>query len=200
LANEKSDVHVALVTERYGSTTYRCQLNVRADSGIGTLEDLKDKVLCWLEPNSTSGHIIPRILLQDNGIDPDKDFAQTLEAGSHRDVIMAVYDGHCDVGASYADARTSIEADSPDVKDVVVVLATSADIPNDSISFTKDFPAEVREQIVNALLEASATEEGRAALEALYGISTLVKADDSIYDGFRADLENAGIEIESLVE
>ncbi len=200
LANEEYDVDVGLVTERYGSTTYQCQLNVRADSGISTLEDLKDKVMCWVEPDSTSGYIIPRILLQANGIDPDNDFAQTVEAGSHNDVITAVYNGHCDVGASFADARSSIEEDFPDVKDVVAVLATTADIPNDSISFTKDFPAEAREQIVNALLEISATEEGQAALEALYSISALVKADDSIYDGFRTDLGESGIDIESLVE
>ena len=200
LANEEYDVDVGLVTERYGSTTYQCQLNVRADSGISTLEDLKDKVMCWVEPDSTSGYIIPRILLQANGIDPDNDFAQAVEAGSHNDVITAVYNGHCDVGASFADARSSIEEDFPDVKDVVAVLATTADIPNDSISFTEDFPTEAREQIVNALLEISATEEGQAALEALYSISALVKADDSIYDGFRADLNESGIDIESLVE
>ena len=200
LANEEYDVDVALVTERNGSTTYRYQLNVRADSGITTLEDLKGKVMCWVDPNSTSGHIIPRILLQAHGIAPDSDFARTLKLSSHDDVITAVYNGDCDVGASYADARSSIEEDFPDVKDVVVVLATTTEIPNDSVSFIKDFPAETREQIVNALLEISATEEGRAALEAMYSISGLVQADDSLYDGFRADLENAGIEIKGLVE
>ena len=200
LANEEHDVDVALVTERDGSTTYQCQLNVRADSGITTLEDLKGKVMCWVDSDSTSRHIIPRILLQAHGLDPDNDFAQTLELSSHDDVIMAVYNGHCDVGVSYSDARNAIEQDIPDVKDVIIVLATSADIPNDSISFTEDFPAEAREQIVKALLEISATEEGRAALEAMYSISDLVQADDSLYDGFRADLENAGIDIKALVE
>ena len=200
LANEKFEVDVGLVTERYGSTTYKGQLNVRADSGITTLEDLKGKVMCWVDPNSTSGYIIPRIMLQANGIDPDNDFAQTVEAGSHNNAITAVYNGDCDVGASYADARSSIEEDFPDVKDVVAVLATTTDIPNDSVSFIKDFPAETREQVVNALLEISATEEGQAALENLYSIAGLVAADDTFYDGFRADLSKAGIDIESLVE
>ena len=200
LANEEHDVDVALVTERNGSTTYQCQLNVRADSGITTLEDLKGKVMCWADSDSTSGHIIPRILLQAHGIDPDNDFAQTLELSSQDDVIMAVYNGHCDVGASFADARRSIEADFPDVNDVVIVLATSAYIPNDSISFTEDFPADAREQIVNALLEISATEEGGAALEAMYSTSGLVQADDTFYDGFRADLRKAGIDVGSLAE
>jgi ABC-type phosphate/phosphonate transport system substrate-binding protein len=104
------------------------------------------------------------------------------------------------VGVSYADARSSIEETHPDVKDVVAVLATTTDIPNDSVSFAKDFDAEMRTQIVNALLEISATEEGQAALEGLYSIAGLVAADDSFYDGFRADLSKAGMDIESLAE
>jgi phosphonate transport system substrate-binding protein len=115
-------------------------------------------------------------------------------------VITAVYNGDCDVGASYDDARSSIEEDYPDVKDVVVVLATTTEIPNDTVAFTKDFPAEMREEIVNALLEISASEEGQAALENLYSIEALVAADDSFFDGFRADLSKAGIDIESLAE
>jgi phosphonate transport system substrate-binding protein len=200
LANEKYDVDVGLVTERYGATTYVGQLNVRADSGITSLEDLKGKVMCWVDPNSTSGYIIPRIMLQANGIDPDNDFSKTVEAGSHNNVIIAVYNGDCDVGASFADARSSVAEDFPDVTDVVAVLATTTEIPNDSVSFIKDFPAETREQVVNALLEISGSEEGQAALNALYSIAALVKADDTFYDGFRADLSKAGIDVESLVE
>ena len=86
---------------------------------------------------------------------------------------MAVYNGHCDVRVSYADARNAIE---------------------------QDIPADAREQIVDALLEISATEEDRATLEAFYSIWDLVQADDSLYDGYRADLKNVGIDIKALVE
>jgi phosphonate transport system substrate-binding protein len=200
LANEKFGVDVGLVTQRFGTSTYVGQINVRADSGITTLEDLKGKVMCWVDPNSTSGYIIPRIMLKANGVDPDTDFSRTVEAGSHNNVITAVYNGDCDAGASYADARSSIEADFPDVKEVVVVLATTTEIPNDSVAFIKEFPAETREKIVNALIEISATPEGQAALETLYSIEALVAADDTFYDNFRADLSKAGIDIESLVQ
>jgi phosphonate transport system substrate-binding protein len=200
LANEKYDIEVGLVTVRYGASTYKGQLNVRADSGIASLEDLKGKVMCWVDPNSTSGYIIPNIMLQANGIDPDTDFAKQVEAGSHNNVITQVYNGECDVGASYDDARGSVEEDLPDVKDKVVVLAYTTDIPNDSVSFAKDFPAEMRDQVVNALLEIAATEEGVAALEGLYSIAGLEKRDDSFYDGFRADLSKAGINIEELAQ
>jgi len=200
LANEKYGVDVGLVTERYGATTYLGQFNVRADSGITSLEDIKGKVMCWVDPNSTSGYIIPRIMLAANGIDPDNDFSKTIETGSHNNSVQAVYEGQCDVGVSYADARSSIEETYPDVKDVVAVLATTTEIPNDSVSFAKDFDPEMRAKIVAALLEIAGTEEGVAALENLYSIGGLQAAEDSFYDGFRADLSKAGIDIESLAE
>ena len=130
-----------LVTERFGATFYNGQINVRADSGITSLEDLKGKVMCWVDPNSTSGYIIPRIMLAANGVDPDADFSQTVEAGSHDNVITQVYNGDCDAGATFADARSNVEENFPDVTEKVIVLATTSDIPNDSVSFTKDFPA-----------------------------------------------------------
>lgn len=200
LANEKYGVEVGLVTSRFGLTTYKGQINVRADSGIESLDDLKGKVMCWVDPNSTSGYIIPRIMLKANGIDPDTDFTQTIEAGSHNNVVTQVYNGDCDAGATYADARSSIEKDVPDVKEKVVVLAETTDIPNDSVSFIKDLPAETRDKLINALLEISQSEEGKAALESLYSIAGLERADDSFYDAFRADLSKAGINIEELAQ
>ena len=199
LAAEKYDVDVGLVTSRFGTTSYKGQIIVRADSGIESLEDLKGKVMCWVEPSSTSGYIIPRIMLMANGIQ-DSDFAQTVEAGSHNNVVAAVYNGDCDAGATYSDARSSIEEDYPDVKDVVAVLATTVDIPNDNVAFSKDLDADVRAKIVAALLEIAQSEEGVTALGEVYSIEGLEVADDSFYDGFRADLSKAGIDIEELAQ
>lgn len=200
LANEIYGVDVGLVTERFGTTYYNGQINVNADAGIESLEDLQGTVMCWVDPNSTSGYIIPRIMLQAEGINPDEDFAETLEAGSHNNVIIQVYNGECDAGATFADARSSVEEDFPDVTERVQVLAVTSDIPNDSVSFIADFPEDMRQEIVDALLEIAGTEEGQEALNTLYSIENLQEADDSFYDAFRADLSRAGIDIEELAQ
>ncbi len=200
LAHEKYGVEVGLVVERRGSATYKGQINVNAAAGINTPADLKGKVFCWVDPNSTSGYIIPRIWLKANGVDPDKDFAQTIDAGSHNNVITQVYNGECDAGASFSDARSGVETDLPDVKEKVLVLAETSDIPNDGVDFSKDMPADMRDKVVQALLEIAGTEEGKTALNTLYSISGLKAADDTFYDVFRADLSKAGINIEDLVQ
>lgn len=198
LANEVYGVDAALVTQRFGATYYNGQINVNVNSGIETIQDLEGTVMCWVDPNSTSGYIIPRIMLRAEGINPDEDFANTVEAGSHDNVIIQVYNGECDAGATFVDARTNVEEEFPDVTEVVEVLATTSDIPNDNVSFIADFPEDKREEIVNALLDIAASEEGQEALNTLYSIEGLQEADDSFYDAFRADLSRAGIDIEEL--
>jgi phosphonate transport system substrate-binding protein len=200
LAHEKYGVDVGLVAVRFGATTYKGQIIVRAKSSIKTLADLKGKTMCWVDPNSTSGYIIPRIMLKANGINPDKDFKKTVEAGSHNNVAIAVYKGDCEAGATYIDARSTIEKDYPDVKDKVAILATTPDIPNDNVAFAKDFPKEMRDKITNALLEIAGTDEGKTALKTAYQIAGLEKRDDSFYDGFRVELGKANMKIEELVK
>jgi phosphonate transport system substrate-binding protein len=200
MAHQEHGVEVGLVTEHLGITSYRGQFIVRADSGINSLRALPGRVMCWVDPNSTSGYILPRITLQANGIDPDTAFSQTIQAYSHQNVIRAVYDGGCDVGATYADARSLIAGYEPEVENVVIVLATTPSIPYDSVSFSKDMPQEVREQIIQSLLEIASSEEGRAVLETWYGITGLQMASDSIYDGVRAELAQASVDIEELAK
>ncbi|MBO9361622.1 MAG: phosphate/phosphite/phosphonate ABC transporter substrate-binding protein [Thermoflexus sp.] len=200
LANEKYGVEVILATLRFNQTYYTAQIIVRADSGIKSLADLRGKAMCWVDPLSTSGYLMPRILLKANGVDPDQDFAQVMNAGSHSDVVRAVYNGDCDAGATYVDARSAVEMDMPDVKEKVVVLATTAKIPNDNVSVVKDLPADLKEKIRQALLEIAASEEGKQALQTVYGIEGLEKVDDSFYDEFRAQLSASGYRLEDLVK
>ncbi|MEW5957245.1 MAG: phosphate/phosphite/phosphonate ABC transporter substrate-binding protein [Chloroflexota bacterium] len=199
LAHEKYGVEVALATVRFGSTSYKGQIITRNDSGIAELADLKGKTFCRPDPLSTSGWIIPSITLAANGIDPEADIEVT-DVGSHNNVVTAVYNGECDAGATFVDARGSVEDDIPDVKDVVVVITESADIPNDTVSFAADVPAEVGDNVVNALLDIAGTEDGKAALEQLYEIGGLEKVDDSFYDAFRADLDASGYSVEDFQE
>lgn len=196
LANEKYGVDVSLATVRFGNPYYRGQIVVNAESGIEKLSDIQDKKMCFVDPLSTSGYIIPRITLAAAGVDLDT--LDSTESGSHPNVITAVYNGDCDAGATFVDARSSIEEDNPDVTEKVLVLAESPEIPNDTVAFASGVDADVRESIVNALLKIAETDEGREALLAVYEIEEFAVVDDSFYDGFRTELDQAGIDIEEL--
>lgn len=200
LAHEKYGVDCALVSVRYGSPFYNGEIIAGADTGITKLEDLAGKTMCWVDAVSTSGYIIPRIMLKAAGVDPDTDLAQQIEAGSHDGVALAVYQGDCDAGACYIDARDKIEDDYPDVKEKTIVIAESPEIPNDGLQFVEDFPADKREKIVEALLEIMETEEGVEAMGKAYGWEAITEKDDSFYDDFRAVLDASGVDVAELAD
>jgi len=198
LAADKGCAEAELVAVRYGSPTYNGQLIVRADSGIKEIADLADKTFCRPDPLSTSGWIIPMLTLRAAGIDTDTDLAEVVDAGSHDGVAAAVYNGDCDVGATYVDARTRIEEDYPDVMEQVIVIALTEDIPNDGVQYTSSFPRELRDQINAALLKIAETDEGKEALDTAYQWAALMQIDDTFYDPFRQVLSASGMNLEDL--
>ncbi len=57
----------------------------------------------------------------------------------------------------------------------------------------------MQDAIVEALLKLNDTEEGQTMLNELYSWAGLEAAEDSFYDGFRQQLEAAGMSIDELV-
>jgi phosphonate transport system substrate-binding protein len=200
LAADKGCAEAELVSVRFGSPTYNGQFIVRADSGLGSVADLAGKTFCRPDPLSTSGWIIPMLTMRAAGVNTDTDLAEVVDAGSHDAVAAGVYDGTCDVGATYVDARTRIEEDYPDVMDKVVILAVTEDIPNDGVQYVPSFPRELRDKINDALLKIAETEEGQEALDTAYQWSGLEKHDDTFYDPFRQVLQASGMSVEELQE
>lgn len=197
-ANERGCADAALASVRFGSTSYAGQIITQAGSGIESVADLAGKTFCRPDPESTSGWVIPSLALLAAGIDPEADLADIVDTGGHDAVVISVYNGDCDAGATFQDARVLVEDDFPDVNEKVVVISTSAPIPNDNVSFRPDFPAEMRDKIVTALLSLNDSDSGVEMLNGLFSWAGLEAVDDSFYDGFRQQLEAAGVSIEDL--
>lgn len=198
LAADKGCAEAELVSVRFGSPTYNGQFIVRADSGLSSVADLAGKTFCRADPLSTSSWIIPMLTMRAEGVNTDTDLAEVVDAGSHDAVAAGVYDGTCDVGATYVDARTRIEEDYPDVMEQVIIIAVTEDIPNDGLQYVPSFPRELRDKINDALLKIAETEEGQEALTTAYQWDALEKHDDTFYDPFRQVLQAAGINVEDL--
>ena len=200
LAADRGCAEAELVSVRYGSPTYNGQIIVRADSGINSITDLAGKTFCRPDPLSTSGWIIPNLTLRAAGITPETDLAEIVDAGSHDAVVAAVYNSECDAGATFVDARSSIEEDHPDVMEVVTIIEVTEDIPNDGVQYASSLSRELRDQINAALLAIAETEAGQEALDTAYQWAGLEKRDDSFYDPFRQVLQASGMSIDDLQE
>jgi phosphate/phosphite/phosphonate ABC transporter binding protein len=216
IAHEKGYADVALSTLRFGSDHYGAQFIANASSGFTSyfdtatnantadaktaLAQFEGKKPCWTDPLSSSGYVIPLGFLSDAGV---KTKAAAMVQG-HPTVVRAVYAGGiCDFGATFVDARTSstLQADLPDVMDkIVVIWRTDPVIPNDNVSYASTLPEDVRAKLTEAFLKITETEEGKAALKAVYQIEGLKVVDDTFYDEFRVYLEASGIDVTTLVK
>jgi ABC-type phosphate/phosphonate transport system substrate-binding protein len=78
------------------------------------------------------------------------------------------------------------------------VISESAAIPNDTISFLPDLDPALRASLILSFLKLTTTDEGLEILDSVYSWSGMEETDDSFYDGFRQQLEAAGIDYEDL--
>ncbi len=102
----------------------------------------------------------------------------------------------CD-GYRILDARANIREEAPDVIQKVRILAVSAAIPNDTLSFGPEFPADVRTQIEDALVAFATTEAWGTSIGSadFYGWSGIAPAEDAEYDMVRAMVEATGYKL-----
>lgn len=98
------------------------------------------------------------------------------------------------------DARANLRQEAPDVIQQVKILALSPAIPNDTLSFSPDFPVELRGEIVDALAAFAETEAWEQSIgnQDFYGWTGISPAGDAEYDVVRLMIEEAGLTLEDL--
>lgn len=175
LANQRCGAEARLVSIRQDKPFYVAQILYRAELNAKTLADLRGKRFAFVDPASASGYLFPAALLKKNGIDPDRFFSQVIFAGGHDRVVLAIYTGSVDAGATFGDpdnpvfeARERVVRQYPDVRDKVKVLMYTDPIPNDTVSFRRELPEEVREKVTKAMFRIAQTAPGKETIFALY--------------------------------
>jgi phosphonate transport system substrate-binding protein len=240
LANNLCGVDVAFKATRRGWGVYWTMFVVARDSDIQSIEDLEGKKWAYPDAGSTSGYLVPKVMLDEAGVTP----GEVLEAGGHPQAVRAVVAGEADFGTAFfspwaapegeaawkqgddpevpvdfstcalnedksqllcdgyrvLDARANIREEFPDVVAKVRILSLSPDIPNDTMSFGPEFPADLRAQIEASLVEFVETDAWLESLgsEDFYGWSGVEAATDEEYDFIRLMVQSAGITIETL--
>jgi len=204
LAHDKFQSTVILASVRGGSKTYTGQIITSVDSGINSIADLPGHKFAFVDPASASGFLYPNAMLIQNGIDYKTAFSETVFAGGHDKVVIAVYNKQADAGATFGDsvegqvtdARTTVTSTLPDVMDKVKVIGKTNPIPNDTVSVRSGLPYELVLQIQDGLLAIAQTDDGKALLKSLYNINGLATATDKEYDSVRTAASVLGLNLE----
>jgi phosphonate transport system substrate-binding protein len=206
LANGEANVRVILKSHRRGRAEYYSAIITHADSNIRSLADLRDRTFAFGDPLSTSGHIFPRKMFAENGINPTKDFKRVIYSGGHDATVLAVLNRKVDAGATFANfpngkggAWTRYLTDPKEQKQIRAI-AYSEPIPADNLVINANLDPDLIRRIEKIFLDLSADPAGKKMLRDLYQIDGFVTATDQDYDSVRQAFKIAGIDIKAALK
>ncbi len=161
-----------------GESFYRSVIITRKDSSIKKLSDLKGKSFAFASTRSTSGNLIPRVLLAEAGIHL-KDLKKYKNFDYHDSVVKWVLRGEYDAGA----VRESVAEKYLPLG--IRIIAKSAPIPTGPVVVGTRTPYTMVQKIKEALLEITSKGEKYLAKSDPELRGGFIDARDSDYQGIR---------------
>jgi len=171
------------VKKSTGSATYKSVIIANAESEITSLEDLKEKTFAFVDPASTSGNLMPRKMLVENGINPEEDFEEFFYAGTHNAVAYAVANGKVDAGAIGDNVYERMVSEGELDPKIVKIIFESDSIPGSPIVVRGDLSEELKEKIIQALVDMD--KQTIDKVDGWGGITKYQRVQDSNYDIIR---------------
>lgn len=149
LRRRDTDKLLPVAKTKFGqSTSYRGVFIARAGGKIQGLEDIKGNTIGFVDPQSASGYIYPLYLLHQLKINAHKD-ANVVFLGNHDNVVRAILAGKIDAGVCLENTLNSIN--DLKIKNQLLVLGKTHEIPSDVIVCLQDCPINLRESFLAAL-------------------------------------------------
>lgn len=188
LADGQAAIKVLLKKTWNNGPFYYASLLTLADSKIKDVKDIKNKKIAFVDTQSSSGYLYPRMHLESQKI-TEKDYVSVF-SGNHAASIEQLEAGKVDAVAVFADdEKAKVSAwnrFAKNKKRKIKVLWVSEPIPNDPIVVRQDYydkNTKLVHEIMYNLIELQ-HESGSSMAETL-GTSALMPATSRQYDSVR---------------
>ncbi len=188
MAEKQSAVKV-LLKKTWDGPYYYSALVVNQKSKIKSVKDLKNQRIVFVDQNSTSGYLYPKVFLKKNKV-LDNHFKSLTYSGNHSASIEALETGQADVAAVFADDEKGKVGAwtrfSKKPAKAFRMIWISVPIPNDPIvvrqAFYDDYP-KLTLEIMYDFIEIQNESEG--GLLEILGKGGLLPATAKQYDPVR---------------
>ena len=164
------------VAQRVSDEKFTSVFVASPDTGIETLADLKGHTFTFGSESSTSGNLMPRFFLSEEGIVPEDDFESVAYSGSHDATWKQVEAGAVEAGALNANVwQTRLEKGEVDTAKVEAFFTTPGYVDYHWVirpGLDETYGDGFTQSTVDALLKLNAANGGR---------------DKEIMDAFQAD-------------
>lgn len=192
-ARQRSGNQVIPLVQRAEDEKFRSVFITRADSGIKSLADLKGKTVSFGSPSSTSGHLMPRYFLVQQGIEPDRDFRQVAFSGAHDATIAAVAGGKVQAGALNISVWEKFVQDKRVDTSQVVVFYTTPPYYDYNWTVRSDLDPALRKRIADAFLRLDPSKPDDKAILDLQRASRFIPTRSENYDSIERAAKSAGL-------
>jgi phosphonate transport system substrate-binding protein len=192
-ASIRSGGKVVPLAQREEDTKFQSVFIAKTNSGIKGLADMKGKQVSFGSQSSTSGHLMPRSILLQAKIDPEKDFKRIAYSGAHDATIASVVSGKVDAAALDITVWKKFVTENKVNTQDVDVFFTTLPFFNYNWSVHADMPADLREKIKAALLGLNPANPEHAEILRLNRATRYVPTTPENYKGLESAARSAGL-------
>jgi phosphonate transport system substrate-binding protein len=166
---------------------------ITADPAITKLGDLKGKTFAFGAPSSTSGSLMPRYFLQQDGLDPEKDFKTVAYSGAHDATVAFVAAGKAEAGVLNASVWDKLVESRKVDTSKVRVFATTPAYYDYNWTVRGDLDPVLVKKLTDAFLALDPSKPEHKAIMDLQRASRFIPTKAENYVGIEAAAKSAGL-------
>jgi len=166
---------------------------ITANDSIKTFADLKGKTFAFGAPSSTSGHLMPRYFLGQEGLNPDKDFKNTAFSGAHDATVAFVQAGKVDAGVLNASVWDKLVEQNKVDTTKVRVFATTPPYFDYNWTVRGDLDPKIQAKLTQAFLKLDPANPAHKEIMALQRASKFIPTKAENYKGIETAAHAAGL-------
>ncbi|HLA31499.1 MAG TPA: putative selenate ABC transporter substrate-binding protein [Pseudomonas sp.] len=166
---------------------------ISADPAVQSLQDLKGKTFAFGSVSSTSGSLMPRYFMLQDGIKPEDFFSRIAYSGAHDATAAWVQAGKADGGVLNASVWDKLVAAGKVDTDKVKVIATTPPYFDYNWTVRGTLDAGLRDKIQAAFLALDPAKPEHKAILDLQAASRFIATQAENYQGIEEAARAAGL-------
>jgi len=167
-----------------GKPFYQSYLIVNKDSPFRKLEDLKERVFAFTDPESNTGRLVPIYWLSQMGERPETFFEKTIFTYSHDNSILAVARGLVDGAAIDGHIWEYYNDKNPENTSKTRIIRKSTPYGNPPVVVSGRLPIQQKMRIRQLLITMHLDPDGKTILDELM-IDRFLETKEEWYDPIR---------------
>ena len=196
MAIRKLDIELIARPDKFKDVSkHQGYIFVHKYSIIRSPSDMEGMVVAFVDKATIAGYLFPAAYFKKAGIrDINKYFKKYYFTGSHQEAIYAVLNKEANIGCASKIIFDSLAAKDPRVKDELIVIAKSPDLPTNVLGLKNGMPFAIKEQLKRVLLGMDKDPKGLKVLEE-FGVERFIEAGESDYAPVFGIAREAGLDL-----